>query len=154
MPMETLHPNVRIVWVLQVLVGAALLGGVLLGIDAYFLGVGPWLLAVAVALAILGAAHALARYSVWRFVVEDDGLYLERGVVTRVVTSVPFIRVQHVDTQRGPVQRLVGLASVVVYTAGSRGADVTIPGLAPERAEELREQLRELAIESEHEDAV
>jgi membrane protein YdbS with pleckstrin-like domain len=74
--------------------------------------------------------------------------------VTEVVTSVPFVRVQHVDTQRGPVERLAGLASVVVYTAGSRGADVTIPGLRPERAEQLREQLRELAIESEHDDAV
>ncbi|PSP79015.1 hypothetical protein BRC81_05960 [Halobacteriales archaeon QS_1_68_20] len=152
--METLHPNVRIVWVLQALVGTVLVGGILLALDTYVLGVGPWVLAVAAVLALLGAAHALARYSVWRFVVDDDGLYLERGVITRVVTSVPFVRVQHVDTQRGPVQRLVGLASVVVYTAGSRGADVTIPGLAPERAEELRERLRELAIESEHEDAV
>jgi membrane protein YdbS with pleckstrin-like domain len=41
-----------------------------------------------------------------------------------------------------------------VYTAGSRGADVSIPGLRPERAEALRQQLRDLAIESEGEDAV
>lgn len=151
--METLHPNVRIVWVLQVLVGAAIVGGILLVADAV-LGVSPWMVAVAVALGAVGVVHALLRYRVWGFVVEDDGLYLERGVLTRVITSVPFVRVQHVDSRRGPVERLVGLASVVVYTAGSRGADVTIPGLRPERAEQLREQLRELAIESEQEDAV
>ena len=85
----------------------------------------------------------------------DDDLYLERGVLTRVNTVVPFVRVQHVDTQRGPVERAVGLASVVVYTAGSRGADVTIPGLTPDRADALQEKLRRLAIESEREsDAV
>ena len=152
--METLHPNVRIVWVVEALVGAAVVGGVSLAADAFVLEVGPIVLAVAAVLALVGGVHALARYRVWGFDVEDDGLYLERGVITRVVTSVPFVRVQHVDTQRGPVERMVGLASVVVYTAGSRGADVTIPGLRPERAEQLREQLRELAIESEHEDAV
>ena len=74
---------------------------------------------------------------------------------TEVRTIVPFVRVQHVDTQRGPIERAAGLSSVVVYTAGSRGADVTIPGLTPERAEALQEQLRRLAIESEREsDAV
>lgn len=152
--METLHRNVRFVWVLQAVLTAAVVGGVLFAADYYLLDVGWWPVVVAAALAAVGAVHALLRYRVWRYRVQDDGLYLERGVVTEVVTSVPFVRVQHVDTQRGPVQRLVGLASVVVYTAGSRGADVTIPGLAPERAEELRERLRELAIESEHEDAV
>lgn len=152
--METLHPNVRIVWVLEALFSAAVLGAILFVADVFFLGVGTWILAIAIAIAVVSVVHACLRYRVWRYVVEEDGLYLERGVITRVVTSVPFVRVQHVDTQRGPVERLVGLASVVVYTAGSRGADVTIPGLRPERAEQLREQLRELAIESEHEDAV
>ncbi len=51
------------------------------------------------------------------------------GVATD--TSVPYVRVQHVDTTRGPVERAIGLASVVVYTAGTRGADITIPGLRP-----------------------
>jgi membrane protein YdbS with pleckstrin-like domain len=41
-----------------------------------------------------------------------------------------------------------------VYTAGSRGADVTVPGLTPVRADDLRERLKGLAIRSEGEDAV
>jgi membrane protein YdbS with pleckstrin-like domain len=94
------------------------------------------------------------RYRRWRFEVAEDAVYLERGVLTHVTSVVPFVRVQHVDSQRGPVERAVGLASVVVYTAGSRGADVTIPGLSPDRADALRERLRRLAIESETDDAV
>lgn len=102
-----------------------------------------------VVLAVLGAGYELARYRIWRFAIEDDAVTLERGVLTRVTSVVPFVRVQHVDTQRGPIERLAGLSSVVVYTAGSRGADITIPGLAPERADAIRERLRRLAIESE-----
>jgi membrane protein YdbS with pleckstrin-like domain len=47
------------------------------------------------------------------------------------------------------VQRLLGLGSVVVYTAGSRGADVSIPGLDDARTDDVQETLRRLAIESE-----
>ena len=107
-----------------------------------------------VALVILGTVHALLRYRRWRFQLDADSLFLVRGVITRVDTSVPYVRVQHVDTQRSPWERALGLSSVVVFTAGSRGADITIPGLRPERATELRERLRDLAIESEGADAV
>ena len=153
--MERLHPNVRIVW----LAGAAIVAGIVLAagyaFDRFVVAVGVSLVAtVAVVVAVLGIAHAVLRYRAWRFEVQDDALWLHRGVLTKVDTSVPFVRVQHVDTQRGPISRLVGLSSVVVYTAGSRGADVSIPGLRPDRATALRERLRDLAIESEHEDAV
>ncbi|WP_135820751.1 PH domain-containing protein [Halostella litorea] len=163
--MESLHPRIRVVWglgaavaaaVLTVLTGIGVRGAPAVGVD---LGVVADLgLALPVALGVLvfvlGLAHALVHYRIWRFDLQEDALYLERGVLTRVDTVVPFVRVQHVDTQRGPVERATGLASVVVYTAGSRGADVTIPGLTPERAQALQSELRELARESEQQDAV
>ncbi|MEZ3143077.1 PH domain-containing protein [Halobaculum sp. MBLA0143] len=157
--METLHPRVRLVWVASTLVSAGLLAGFgfvgdRLGVE---LPVGPSPLvlfgAVATLVGLLGIVFAVLRYRVWGYEIRDDSLYLVRGVLTRRVSSVPFVRVQHVDTRRGPVERAVGLASVVVYTAGSRGADITVPGLTPDRATQLRERLRELAAESEY-DAV
>ncbi|WP_227376150.1 PH domain-containing protein [Haladaptatus halobius] len=153
--METLDSRVRIVWLAGVLVAAVLVGGALVGVQRFLIELAVWLVAAAtLAVVALGAAYVVFKYRVWRFEIRDDDLYLERGVFTRVTTVVPFVRVQHVDTQRGPIERLVGLGSVVVYTAGSRGADVTIPGLTPERASDLQRRLRNLAIESEFEDAV
>jgi membrane protein YdbS with pleckstrin-like domain len=152
--METLHSNVRIVWTVGVLVGVVVVGVVVGAINRFVLHSGVWIgPVVALIVAVLAVPFVLVRYRIWRFEIQDDALYLKRGVFTRVTTAVPFVRVQHVDTQRGPIERLVGLASVVVYTAGSRGADVTIPGLRPERADEIQNQLRDLAIESD-EDAV
>ena len=153
--MESLHPRVRVVWALRALVSAAVLGAALLAVDRFALPLDSVIVAgVAVAAALVGVVHALLRYRVWRFEVGEDSLYLVRGVLTRTDTSVPFVRVQHVDTRRGPIERVSGLSSVVVYTAGSRGADITIPGLRPARATDLRERLRDLAVESEFEDAV
>ncbi|MEF8773307.1 MAG: PH domain-containing protein [Halobacteriales archaeon] len=153
--METLHSRIRVVWVAQAVLRGAVLSGVLAAVDAFVLSIGrPIIAGVAAAVAVLGVVHALLRYRVWQFDVQDDALYLKRGVITRVESSVPYVRVQHVDTQRGAIERSIGLASIVVYTAGSRGADVRIPGLRPDRARQIRERLRNLAIESEGEDAV
>ncbi|MFC6721091.1 PH domain-containing protein [Halovenus amylolytica] len=102
----------------------------------------------------LGVVWVMLRYRVWVYQIRDDSVYLERGVVTNVRTIVPYVRVQHVDTSRGPVERALGLSTLVVYTAGSRGADVSIPGLKPEEARDLQQRLKKLAIEAEGDDAL
>lgn len=153
--MESLHPRVRILWIGRRVIQVLVLAGITLLVDRFLYSL-P-LSAVAAVLAVLfvtGVIHAIYAHRIWQFGLQDDALFLVRGVLTRTDTSVPYVRVQHVDTTRGPIERTAGLASVVVYTAGSRGADITIPGLRPARATELRERLRDLAIESEATDAV
>jgi membrane protein YdbS with pleckstrin-like domain len=153
--MERLDARVRVVWAVVAVLSGAVVGAAGWLVDAHVVAVGSWVgPTLGAAVAVAGVAYAVLLYRSWRFVLEDDALYIERGVFTRVRTVAPFVRVQHVDSRRGPVERLAGLASVVVYTAGSRGADVSIPGLTPERADALQGQLRRLAIESESEDAV
>jgi len=153
--MESLHPRVRLLWALRTAVSGLVLVALVLLVDRLLLSLPRSLVGLGWGLLVLLAAvHAVFAHRIWGFELQDDALFLVRGVVTRTDTSVPYVRVQHVDTTRGPVERTAGLASVVVYTAGSRGADITIPGLGPERATELRERLRDLAGESEATDAV
>lgn len=153
--MEVLDSRVRIVWVVGAMTTAGVIGGIVT-IVLYF-GARDWVWigpSLGVLMFLIGTVGAFLRYRRWRYEVQDDTLYIERGVLTHIRTVVPYVRVQHVDSQRGPVERAVGLASVVVYTAGSRQADVSIPGLTSDRADTLQEKLRTLAIESEQEDAV
>jgi membrane protein YdbS with pleckstrin-like domain len=49
--------------------------------------------------------------------------------------------VQHVDTQRGPLQRRLGLSTVVFYTAAGPNE---IPQLAQKTAAEVRDRISEL----------
>ncbi len=151
--MEALEPRAAAVWVVRALTVAAVVA-VAVAVVGRFFPV-PTLAAPAagVGLAVIGGVHAVLRHRRFRFELREDALYLERGVLVHVSTVVPFVRVQHVDTRRGPLERATGLASTVVYTAGSRGADVRVPGLSPGRADGLRDRLRALAIEREADDA-
>ncbi|MES3160713.1 MAG: PH domain-containing protein [Halorubrum sp.] len=154
MTAQRLHPRVRIVWIVRAVLIAAFLSAPVVG--AFYFGYVPqWAPAVVgVGFAVLGVVHAILRYRRWSYEIREDALYLDRGVITQVRTTVPLVRIQHVDSRRGPVERGVGLASCVVYTAGSRGADVRIPGLTPAGASDLREELKRLAIRADGEDAV
>ncbi|MFW5974063.1 MAG: PH domain-containing protein [Natrialbaceae archaeon] len=149
-----LDPLVRLQWVVWTSLVAVILGlvaGAILG----GLGFQPVFGSAVVGLFIaLGIVWILFRYRAWVYQVREDSLYLERGVVTHVRSIVPYVRIQHVDTSRGPLERTLGLSTLVVYTAGSRGADVSIPGLKPEEARDLQGRLKELAIEAEGDDAL
>lgn len=154
-PEQTLEPSIQSVWILQSAISAAILGVISAVAFVLLPPAGAWVGgAVFVALFLLGSVFAVLRYRVWAYHVREDSLYLQRGVLTRVRTVVPYVRIQHVDVRRSPTERAFGLATTVVYTAGSRGADVSIPGLTPERADDLQKRLKQLAIAAEGEDAV
>jgi len=154
--MEVLSPRIRTVWVVVAFLIAAVVGTVVSVAPTDEYVEAPVGVFVFVGLLALLGAYQFLRYRNWGFEVQDDAVYIEHGVLVRVKKVVPFVRIQHIDSRRGPVERGTDLATLVIYTAGSRGADVSIPGLKPERADELREKLRELAIENEEsiEDAV
>jgi len=152
---RTLDGRVRWKWCLRATIVAAVLGAIagVLSVVGPGWGLLPGVGVFAFAL-VAGVGHALALYRTWEYRIREDALYLERGVFTHVRTVVPFVRVQHIDTSRGPIERAIGLSSLVVYTAGSRGADVTVPGLTPAIAEDLQERLKLLAKDSSGDDAV
>lgn len=137
----------RLGWLLAALVLAAHAAVAALVLDASLL----W----ALALLAPGIAAALLvpsmRYRAWSWRVGEDEVRLKRGVWWRSESVVPLSRIQHVDTRQGPLQRAFGLATVVVFTAGSVGARVAIPGLDAAQAEALRDRL---ALLGGREDAV
>lgn len=118
--------------------GAVLAGEVLLGLPIP-LGVVTGIVGV-LALAATVVVPPL-RYRAWGFALRETDVYLQRGVLFRTTSIVPHARIQHVDTQHGPIDRWLGLASVVVFTAGHRGAILTIPALDADEAEEIRDRL-------------
>lgn len=73
-----------------------------------------------------------------------DGRLLRtvRGWLFHTDTVVPFVRVQHIDVTRGPVDKMFGTATLVVHTAGTHNSIITLPGLSPERAAEIRDAIR------------
>jgi uncharacterized protein len=84
--------------------------------------------------------RAVAR---WGYVETEDELAITRGSLHRRLVVVPYGRMQYVDVQAGPLDQLVGLATVQLHTA-SPGTTATIPGLLPAEAARLRDRLTEM----------
>ena len=82
-------------------------------------------------------------YARWRFSVDDTLLSMRYGILFVEERRVPVPRMQHVDLVRGPLERLFGLATLVVFTAGNEGSAFRVPGLRVGRAQELRNRIIE-----------
>ncbi len=64
-----------------------------------------------------------------------------RGIWFRVHQLLPLPRLQHVDLHSGPLERSLGLASLLLHTAGTQHASIVIPGLDAREAVRLRDEL-------------
>ncbi|MBG0832035.1 PH domain-containing protein [Planomonospora sp. ID67723] len=87
------------------------------------------------------APHAYYRLERWE--VTGEAVYTRKGWFTHVWRVAPMSRIQTVDTERGPVKRLFGLADVTVTTASAAGA-IKIEALDHEVAVALAERLTAL----------
>jgi uncharacterized protein len=98
---------------------------------------------------VLGAAISLAvvplwRYRVHRWEISPQAVYTRTGWLVQERRIAPISRVQTVDTYRGPLDRLLGLANVTVTTASSAGA-VHIAALDLSVADQIVAQLTDIA---------
>lgn len=124
-------------WAILTVVVLAVVVAVVLAGDGSTAGA---VIAVAVTLGLGGLATVLfprMRYRRWWYRVTEDRLELGHGVLVRAESSVPHFRVQHIDLRQGPLQRLAGVVDLQISTA-SAASDATLPGVEPERAEQIR----------------
>jgi membrane protein YdbS with pleckstrin-like domain len=83
------------------------------------------------------------RFRSWVYQERDEDLIVERGVLIRRLSVVPYGRMQFVDVTAGPVDRIFRLATVRLHTAAA-ASDARIPGLEREEAARLRDRLAAL----------
>ena len=121
---------------LGAVVGAVVIGGSLGGL-AWI----PLVLALAATAAMAGVVPAL-RWRRWRYEIREDEIDLVRGAFVVRRTLIPIRRVQHVDTESGPLQDSYGLATVTFHTAAG---GVSIPALLKGEAETVRARVAALA---------
>ncbi|MFP4527121.1 MAG: PH domain-containing protein [Candidatus Kapaibacterium sp.] len=106
-------------------------------VPAFILGIGI----------IYSLVFPFFKYKRWMFSVDDREIIIQRGVLTHIYTIAPIVRIQHIDVEQSLLDRMLQLGKLIVYTAGTRGVDLTIPGLPIDYAEMLRDQLRNYSAE-------
>lgn len=136
---HVLRVRLAIFW-LVLLAGSLVLNAVLLNTTP-FAGALPAAVLV-IALAVITAVPA-RNYRRLKYRLTDRLLQVLRGWLFHVDTVVPLVRVQHIDVTRGPLDKMFGTATLVVHTAGTHNSIVSLPGVSPERAAEIRDAIRE-----------
>lgn len=105
----------------------------------------PWGVFIAPALAMFVYIALWApprRYRAWGYRMDGEELRVRRGVWTRVHTLVPLDHVQHIDVSQGPLERMLGICSLLLHTAGTLHSQIVVPGLTRGDAERMRDEIR------------
>ena len=141
-----LDPRIVLLWRLGMLPSFVLPLTVLGGVLARLLPVPGWTVALpfAVLLGLAIGPMQTLRWRRWSWRMTDSSVELRFGVITRRHVIVPHFRVQQIDVFEGPLERLLGLATLTVTTASAAGS-ASLPGLTTESAPVVRAELLNLA---------
>jgi putative membrane protein len=92
------------------------------------------------------AVAALAGFVSWRstsYAVDERGVHFRSGIVSTKATTVPLNRIQGLDTVAGPVQRLFGVVSLQVQSAGGgKKGEIVLEAVGPAAVERIRAAVR------------
>ncbi|WP_424493727.1 PH domain-containing protein [Salinimicrobium sp. GXAS 041] len=101
----------------------------------------------AVAVLFISLGYSIAYYLKFLFYIDEEknSFILQKGVFNSDFISIPFSKIQQVNFQRNILQRVIGVYSVVIDTAGSTDKEVEIKALSKEKADDLAELLMELS---------
>lgn len=108
-----------------------------------------WFLILFFPLALLNFIWSQLSYHFYKYELREDGFRIEHGVIWKKYVTIPYERIQNVDIYRGLLARLLGLSDLNIQTAGMStpvgsyggASEGRLPGLSPEVAEELRDEL-------------
>jgi membrane protein YdbS with pleckstrin-like domain len=117
-------------------------------VDNLFFRIGFSLVAMIIVAFFIGELYSKLAYKNWKYDLTSRELKLERGIIWKKYSAIPFERVQNIDIHRGILARIIGFSTLNIQTAGyhnpgSAGAfsEGYIPAVSIEEAEKIRDFL-------------
>ncbi len=87
------------------------------------------------ALNVIGSVLTFFRYY---FHLEEGSIVIDKGVLKRTKTNIPFERIQTINLQQNILHQIFGVVSLEIDTAGAKKSELTIDALRREDAEAIR----------------
>jgi membrane protein YdbS with pleckstrin-like domain len=134
--------RMRLVELAGITLGVAAIAGVIVGLAAGA-GWGAVAAGVAVIGGLVAAPFLTRRIRSWGYAEREDDLLVRHGILVARLSVVPYGRMQFIDVEAGPIERLFGLSTLHLHTAAA-ATDARIPGLDATEAARLRDQLASL----------
>ena len=79
-------------------------------------GIGVLLAMIFVVLSGLNAVHTWFHFHSIRYELDDTNFISSKGVLWKMKRSTPFEKITNTDVRQGPIQRLIGVGDVWVFT--------------------------------------
>ena len=108
------------------------------GLAALLVRARPLLGKVLPAAILLVVVVAVLRYWFFRFRLGEDRILIRKGVLRKTSIDLPLERVQGINIERSLTDRVLGLVTIMVDTAGSDGVEARIPSVHAAFADQLR----------------
>jgi putative membrane protein len=97
---------------------------------------------LAVVYGLFALPWAMLYYFRFRYQITPDHVTIQKGILQRQDRSIPIERVQNIEIQQNIFQRLLGITSVRVETAGSDATEGNLEYISVGRAHQLRQVIR------------
>ena len=91
---------------------------------------------------VAGVAYGIGYYYRFEYGITPDTFDVSSGVFARRSREIPYGRIQNVDVRQGVFQRLFGLATLSIETAGGGATEATLNFVSESEANRLQEQIR------------
>jgi membrane protein YdbS with pleckstrin-like domain len=152
--MNKLHPGVKVSWRISAYIGFVIFAFFLvISIFAVLLAIGFGFYKILITFIVLLILWIIfievwiqLSYDRWLYEFTKNNLKIERGVIFKRYSNIPYQRVQNVDIRRGIIARILGFSSVMIQTAGysyggrqGLGSEGYIPAVSKEEAEKIRD---------------
>jgi membrane protein YdbS with pleckstrin-like domain len=80
------------------------------------------------------------------YALRDKDVIYKSGWIIQRIRTCPFNRIQHSSVSTGVFERKYGLATLILYTAGTDDADIRIPGLKETQAYTMKEWITQKIV--------
>lgn len=73
---------------------------------------------------------AVMFYNRYTYQIGEKSINIKRGILWKKDVTIPYERIQHVSTTRGPIEQLLGLHIINIFTAGTASVGAGFGGSA------------------------
>jgi len=90
---------------------------------------------------VIGLIGAIARYVSQRMRFDETEFVIKSGIIRRNERRIPYARIQSVDSTRNALQQMLGVAEIVIRTAGSAEPEAKLTVLPVSAVADFRQRI-------------
>jgi membrane protein YdbS with pleckstrin-like domain len=133
-----LHPNAKIALIIKPAIGIIIFSvfislsfiGMMISGELPILPLFIAIITIIVIIFILLIVWAIMFYNRYLFRIGEDAVYINRGILWKRNVVIPYERIQHTSVTRGPIDMLLGLHILNIFTAGTGSVGARFGGAA------------------------